>query len=153
MERLRARSCLAVALAASVPALAAAADGPDPGTSPGTADRAAEEAIGSALREWLSPAGAAPENLAAWLAELRSSLVDVELALDSLRITAAEGGLRRVSFGLERTGRAADGSLHVARWHQVWWVRVPERGAPHVVRIEQRTALPYPGTGPRIVCD
>jgi hypothetical protein len=151
------------------------ADAPAP-----VASRATEAAIASLIRDWfarlaaapadprplellarepsleLSLAGGssrAPEEVEAWLEELRSPHAQVEFAIDSIRIAHEAEGVHRARFEVERRARAADGALLLARWDQTWWVRTPPAGAPSILRIEQRPALPFPGTGPRIVCD
>lgn len=95
----------------------------------------------------------APEEIEAWIAELHSSHSQVGFAIDSIRIVPEETGLRRAHFEVERKAQGADGAVYVARWHYCWWVRALPDGELRVVRIEQRPALPFPGTGPRIVCD
>ena len=94
-----------------------------------------------------------PEELEDWIAELRSSHAQVGFAIDSIRIVPEASGLRRAHFEVERKAQGADGAVYVARWHHCWWVRALPGGELQVVRIEQRPALPFPGTGPRIVCD
>lgn len=94
-----------------------------------------------------------PEEIEDWIAELRSSHSQVGFAIDAIRIVPEDAGLRRAHFEVERRAQGVDGAVYVARWHHGWWVRALPDGELRVVRIEQRSALPFPGTGPRIVCD
>jgi len=166
---------------AALPACAGGFDpGLRAGASEPVAARDVEGAIESLIREWFALLAAAPadprllarlvrepsfevslderrarapEELGAWLAELRSPQGDVAFAIDSIRIVPEPEGRYRAHFEVERRTRAADGSLRLRRWHQSWWLRPAPGAAPSVLRIEQRPALPFPGTGPRIVCD
>jgi ketosteroid isomerase-like protein len=94
-----------------------------------------------------------PKELETWLAELRSADSHVEFLLDSIRIVPEGEGSVRAHFEVERRSRGALGALHIVRWHQTWWLRTSADGTPSVLRIEQHPVLPFPGTGPRIVCD
>ena len=93
-----------------------------------------------------------PQDLAAWLGELRSPHTQVEFAIAPI-VIVREPSVARAHFEVERRARDASGAIHLARFRQTWWLRVGAEAAPSVTRIDQRTLLPFPGTGPRIVCD
>lgn len=145
-----------------------------------TVDSAKEIEIESLIRDWFSLISATPADsrplqrlsreptfevsliegnvrtpveVEAWLAELRAPQSSFEFSIESIRIVPEGEGLTRARFEVERRARGADDALHIVRWDQTWWLRAPAEGAMSVVRIEQRPALPFPGTGPRIVCD
>lgn len=152
-----------------------------PAAAGGEPDASAEDrAIESLIREWFTLLETSPadprllrtiasdpsfelqragttartaEELAGWIAELRSSHSHVAFTIDSIRIGPEESGLRRAHFEVERRAQDADGAVYVARWLHCWWLRALPDGALQVARIEQQPALPFPGTGPRIICD
>ena len=110
--------------------------------------------FGRRVASALSPAEERVASLIrAWLADLRSSDPRVEFRIDELRITPLEPGLYRARFELDRRAFDPDGTPHVARWEHTWLVRSGSRDAPAILRIQQRPALSFPGTGPQIVCD
>ncbi len=175
------RLWLLALFAASFAVLPARAGGHGPGTGAVASEPGAAEAeVDSLIRGWFAllqtaPAdprllatlvrepsfelsvadGSAPpaQQLLAWLEGLRASEPGAEFVIDSIRIEPEAKGMLRARFEVERRERTSDGALHLVRRHQTWWVRTRAGDPPSVIRIEQRPALPFPGTGPRIVCD
>jgi hypothetical protein len=94
-----------------------------------------------------------PDEIAAWLDELRSPLARVEFTVEALRVTPAEAGLYELRFEVDRRGDDAQGVSHVARSEHTWFVRMPPGSPPAIARIEARPTLSFPGTGPRIICN
>ncbi len=172
-------SSLLTTLVVLIAAVPATKGEPDSSLSPEVV-QAPADAIESRIRDWFHELAAAPaqqrslaalelgssleisvadtagrrtDDVAIWLEELRPSSARVEYAIDSIRITLEPGGLYRARFEVERRAHFADRSIHVARFDQTWRLRFSADGVPSVVQIDQRLALPFPGTGPRIVCD
>jgi hypothetical protein len=109
----------------------------------------AESPLGFALAATSDPG---PDDLAAWLDELRSPHPHVEFRIDALLLDVVDGSTVRASFTLLRRARDAAGLPHVARSEQTWLIRDSAAEVPVVLRIEERRLLAFPGTGPQMVC-
>lgn len=94
-----------------------------------------------------------PTDIGPWLDDRRTSHPQVEFQLDSLRIAPVEDDLYRARFAIDRHAHDAADALHLARWEHVWLVRSPPGAHAEILRIEERPALPFPGTGTRIICN
>jgi hypothetical protein len=87
-----------------------------------------------------------------WLADLREAHPGVEYRIGAVRIDSAGKGLFRARFELDRRALDEVGVPHIARREHTWLVRDFPGQQPLLLRIDERQLLPFPGTGPRIVC-
>ena len=92
------------------------------------------------------------DELQAWLSNLRSTYPRIEYRIDPIRIDSVGGDLYRARFELDRRALDRGGTPHIARREQLWLVRDLPGGAPVMLRIDERPLVPFPGTGPQIVC-
>jgi hypothetical protein len=168
MPRLGMLAALQVAVLAAAPGTNA-----DPAVSP-----EAERRVQSTVRAWFdrleerAPASSepvlsvpgfevssaegtarSPAGVRAWLDGLRSPHLRVAFRLEAMRIDLVEPGLYRARFEVDRRTYDAEGLPHVARWDHTWLVRSAQGEPPQILRIEERPALPHPGTGTRVVCN
>ena len=91
------------------------------------------------------------DELRTWREELHATHSRIEYRFDPVLVRPAGADLYRVSFELDRRAVDAAGTPHVARSEQSWLVRDTPRGLV-VETIDERRLLPFPGTGPQIVC-
>ena len=87
-----------------------------------------------------------------FVSRLRSPYPIVEFEIDKLRSNPLEGNSIRVRFEIERRAVDEEGFPHVMRSAQTWIIRDKTEMRPVVVRIEESLLIPYPGTGPQIIC-
>ena len=92
------------------------------------------------------------DELRAWRQGLHATHSRIEYRFDPVRVRPAGGDLYRVHFELDRRAVDAAGTPHVARSEQTWLVRNAPGGALRIQTIDERRLLPFPGTGPQIVC-
>jgi hypothetical protein len=92
------------------------------------------------------------DELRAWRDRVRARHSRIEHGFEPIRVQPIGGGLYRVHFELDRRAVDAAGTPHVARSEQTWLVRDTPGGALMIQTIDERRLLPFPGTGPRIVC-
>jgi hypothetical protein len=86
------------------------------------------------------------------LSNLRSTYVQIEHRIDEIRVEPVGEDLYQARFEFERRALDEAGTPHVARREHTWLVRNQPGHAPAILRIDERPMLPFPGTGPRIVC-
>jgi hypothetical protein len=87
-----------------------------------------------------------------WLGDFRTAHPEVVHQIEAPRISPVGAGLYELRFELDRRAIDDAGFEHLARRDHTWLVRGPPGAAPSIVRIDERALLPFPGTGPRIVC-
>ena len=87
-----------------------------------------------------------------FVSRLRSPFPIVEFEINKLRSNPLEENSTRVRFEIERKAVDKDGFPHVMRSAQTWIIRDKTETSPVVVRIEEDLLIPFPGTGPQIIC-
>ncbi len=92
------------------------------------------------------------DGLRAWRDGLHATHSRIEYDFEPIRVRPVGGGLYQVHFELDRRAVDAAGTPHVARSEQTWLVRDTPGRAPLIQTIDERRPLPFPGTGPQIVC-
>jgi hypothetical protein len=93
-----------------------------------------------------------PSELRAWVSRLRTTDPHVEYQIDSIHIESVRQDLYRARFEFDRRIVDDAGLAHVARREHTWTVRAISNATPILLEIQERPLLPYPGTGPEIVC-
>jgi hypothetical protein len=113
-----------------------------------------EGLLSESLVEFSLEAGSTPgpEDLSAWVSELRSTHPQVEYRLSEMRTRAVGDGTYRTRFAFDRYALDEAGVPHVARREQTWLVRDRADDTLEVLRIDDQRQLAFPGTGPQIVC-
>ena len=91
-------------------------------------------------------------GLRAWLFDLRTGHRQVEYRIGAIRVDSAGEGLYEAHFEFDRQAVDEAGAPHIARREHAWLVQAIPRDAPRILRIDERPLLPFPGTGPQIVC-
>jgi hypothetical protein len=86
------------------------------------------------------------------LSDLRSTYAQIEHRVDEIRVEPAGEGLYRARFEFERRALDEAGTPHIARREHTWLVQDEPDEPMLILRIDERPMLPFPGTGPRIVC-
>jgi len=94
-----------------------------------------------------------PSELRAWLSNLRSSYPQLEYRIDAIRVDSIGEGLYQVRFEFDRRSLDKAGAPHIVRRKHIWLVRDLPHDAPVILKIEERPLLPFPGTGPKIICE
>jgi hypothetical protein len=94
-----------------------------------------------------------PSELRAWLSNLRSTYPKLEYRIDAIRVDSLGEGLYQARFELDRRALDEAGAPHIARREHIWLVRAFPGDAPVVLQIDERPLLPFPGTGPQIICE
>ena len=84
--------------------------------------------------------------------ELHSTYVQVAHRIEGLRVEPSGERVYTADFEVERTALDAEGIPHLERRRASWRVRAEGHGDPVILGIDERPLLPYPGSGPRIVC-
>jgi hypothetical protein len=90
--------------------------------------------------------------LLAWVSNLRATYPQIEYRLDSIRIQAEGRDRYRVRFEFDRHALDEAGLPHVARREHTWIVWSDANATPVILRMEERSLLFFPGSGPQIVC-
>ncbi len=90
------------------------------------------------------------EDLRARHRELHSTYVRIVHRIRKLRIEPSSGDLYAAHFEVERSAVDFEGTPHLQRKKVTWSVRAGPDVA--ILQIDERPLLPYPGSGPRIVC-
>jgi hypothetical protein len=93
-----------------------------------------------------------PSELRDWISRLRTADSQVEFEIDSIRIESVLQDQYHARFEFNRRSLDESGLSHVARREHAWTIRTPADATPILLEIEEHPLLPYPGTGPQIVC-
>ncbi len=94
-----------------------------------------------------------PSEFRAWLSNLRSTYPQIEYRIDAIRVDSVGEGLYQARFELDRRALDKVGAPHIARREHIWLVRDFPGNAPVILQIDERPLLPFPGTGPKIICE
>jgi hypothetical protein len=86
------------------------------------------------------------------LAGLASTDPGAEYRVGPIRVDPAGEDLYRARFELDRLYTDEAAMRHIARREQTWLVRALADGTNEIVHVDDRKALAFPGTGPRVVC-
>ena len=88
----------------------------------------------------------------AWLSDLRTSHRQIEYRIGEIRVDSLGKGLYEAHFEFDRQAVDEAGTPRIARREHTWLVRDSPGDPPQILRIDERPLLPFPGTGPQIVC-
>jgi hypothetical protein len=91
-------------------------------------------------------------GLRAWLSDLRTRSRLVDYRLGAIRVDSTGEGLHEARFRFDRQAVDEAGTPHIARREHTWLVQDFPGAPPRILRIDERPLLPFPGTGPQIVC-
>jgi len=94
-----------------------------------------------------------PSEFRAWLSKLRSTYPQIEYRVDAIRVDSVGEGLYQARFEFDRRALDEAGAPHIARRKHIWLVRDFPGEAPVILKIDERPLLPFPGTGPQIICE
>jgi len=91
-------------------------------------------------------------DLRRWLGELRDADGETRYDIEAIEVVSDAPPLHRAEVRVTRHSVGSDGLPHIARRAQIWQLRSTAGSAPIVLEAKEAKLLPFPGTGPRVVC-